>query len=198
WGLGTSSTLLAALARWAKVDPYRILANTLGGSGYDLACAYAEGPVFYHVENAVPSVEPVDFSPAFADQLFFVFLGKKQNSRLGIAHYRALPGKTRAEIEEVSQLTRRFTAATTLPEFEQVIAEHETFVQQKLDLPKVREGLFPDYWGEIKSLGAWGGDFVLVTSNRSLAETQTFFNEKGYPVFIPYAEMTVSPPHLSF
>ena len=39
WGLGTSSTLIANIAKWANVNPYELLAKTFGGSGYDVACA---------------------------------------------------------------------------------------------------------------------------------------------------------------
>ena len=45
WGLGSSSTLIANLARWANVNPYELLKMTFGGSGYDIACATAEGPI---------------------------------------------------------------------------------------------------------------------------------------------------------
>ncbi len=39
WGLGTSSTLINNIAKWANVDAYRLLKLTFGGSGYDIACA---------------------------------------------------------------------------------------------------------------------------------------------------------------
>lgn len=45
WGLGSSSTLLYNIAQWAKIDPYKLLANTFGGSGYDIACAAAVKPI---------------------------------------------------------------------------------------------------------------------------------------------------------
>jgi len=41
----------------------------------------------------------------------------------------------------------------------------------------------------VKSLGAWGGDFVLVTSNRPEEETRNYFNEKGLEVFLRYDEI---------
>ena len=47
WGLGSSSTLIANLARWADVNPYELLKLTFGGSGYDIACATAEQPIYY-------------------------------------------------------------------------------------------------------------------------------------------------------
>lgn len=189
WGLGTSSTLIAAIARWAGVDPYALLAATFGGSGYDLACAYAEAPVLFHLKNGRPVVAEAHFSPAFSAQLYFVFLGKKQDSREGIRRYREKKEDSTSLVAEVSALTLRALQAGSLAEFEQVLAAHEVLMQKILDLPRARELYFPDYWGEVKSLGAWGGDFVLVTSARSEAETRDFFNEKGFGVFMRWKDM---------
>ena len=41
WGLGSSSTLISNLSSLANVDPYIILNETFGGSGYDIACSRA-------------------------------------------------------------------------------------------------------------------------------------------------------------
>lgn len=189
WGLGTSSTLLAALARWAEVDPYQVLFETLGGSGYDLACAYAEGPILYRLKDQKPQVEPFLFAPAYADQLYFVFLGKKQNSREGIARYRERVVQNPVLIEKVSRLTQQFLKAQTLAELNSILLEHELLVSETIGLPRAKELYFNDFWGEIKSLGAWGGDFVLVTSARSEAETRQYFEQKGMQTFMPWRKM---------
>ena len=189
WGLGTSSTLIAALARWTGADPYKILSDTLGGSGYDIACAYAAGPILYRLEAPEPLVEPVEFAPDFLDHLYFVFLGNKQNSREGIARYRDRASKNPAIIEKVSQLTQQFLCAKTLTEFDAVLVEHEMLVSETIGLPRAKDLYFTDFWGEIKSLGAWGGDFVLVSSGRSGEETKAYFLEKGFEVFLGYEEI---------
>jgi hypothetical protein len=50
----------------------------------------------------------------------------------------------------------------------------------------VQEALFSDFKGVVKSLGAWGGDFVLVISKENPKE---YFNSKGYEVLISYQDM---------
>ncbi len=50
WGWGSSSTLISNLARWLQINPYRLLSDTFGGSGYDIAAAVASGPVFYRTQ----------------------------------------------------------------------------------------------------------------------------------------------------
>ena len=49
WGLGTSSTLINNIAQWANIDPYQLLENTFGGSGYDVACAQYNKPITYQL-----------------------------------------------------------------------------------------------------------------------------------------------------
>ena len=187
WGLGTSSTLIATLAQWAGVDPYQLLEKTFGGSGYDLACANAEGPIFYHREAGKPVVQGIDFSPAFSDQLYFVFLEQKQNSRKGIARYRQQQNP--APLEAISQLSKAIAKSETLSEFSKLLEKHEALVSDFIRIAPVKKRLFPDFWGSVKSLGAWGGDFVLVTSEYSEEETRNYYNEKGYPVFLKYADL---------
>ena len=45
WGLGTSSTLISLIAQWFDINPYQLLEQTFGGSGYDIACATAYKPI---------------------------------------------------------------------------------------------------------------------------------------------------------
>lgn len=191
WGLGTSSTLVAALARWAGADPYQVLFETLGGSGYDLACAFADGPLLYHLDGQTPSVERVAFSPPFADHLFFVFLGQKQDSRAGIRRFRERASSNSGLIQAISAITRQCLSAPTLTDFCDLLLEHERLIGQALNLPRAQELYFPDFPGTIKSLGAWGGDFVLAASQTEPAEAMRYFQEKGFSTCIPYREMAL-------
>ena len=189
WGLGSSSTLIAALALWANVDPYRVLFDTLGGSGYDIACAYADGPLLYQLKKTQPMVQRVDFQPLFAENIYFVYLGKKQNSREGISRYRPRADAFKTTAAEICRLTERCLMATTLTEFEQVIQQHESIVSRALDLPTVKSQFFGDFPGAVKSLGAWGGDFVLATSRLPETEMRAYFREKGFETVLSWGEM---------
>ncbi len=186
WGLGTSSTLLANLASWAGVDPYDLLNQTMGGSGYDIAAARSERPFFYRLIEGVPKVVEIPFEPAFAGELFFVFLNQKQDSREGIARYRNRHFDLKEAEKRISQLSFNLATAPDLGTFREALEEHEARLGSILGMKPVKERLFPDYPGSIKSLGAWGGDFILVTGSGS---DQGYFREKGYPVIRPYGEL---------
>ena len=47
WGLGTSSTFVNNLAKWANIDPYRLLFSAFKGSGYDIACCDVNNPIIF-------------------------------------------------------------------------------------------------------------------------------------------------------
>ncbi len=191
WGLGTSSTLIHNLASWAGVDAYELLEHSFGGSGYDLACAAARSPILYKRDSPAPRFNSVDFYPPFADQIYFVYLGKKQNSREGIQNYRAqeLGDKIVHAIAEVEELNDNILAANTLADFEESIEEHESIISNIIGLPKVKDLYFEDLDGVAKSLGAWGGDFVLLTYDGAVSDLRSYCQLKGFDVVIPYKEM---------
>ena len=186
WGLGTSSTLINNLASWAKVNPYQLLEKTFGGSGYDIACAQNNTPILFTRKGIEPIIEKVNFNPLFKEQLYFVYLNKKQNSREGIQRYKALKGNLTSEIEQISQLTEAFVKCENIGDFEKLLFEHEQIVSKTIQLKTIQEIYFSDYFGQTKSLGAWGGDFILATGNTN---APNYFKGKGFQTVISYLDL---------
>jgi mevalonate kinase len=186
WGLGSSSTLINSIASWAKVDAFKLLWNSFKGSGYDIACAQNDTPIFYKIENKKPIIEPVKFNPSFKENLFFVHLNQKQDSKEGIAKFRESGTNFQKEIEEVSAISQEFLKAKSIQDFDKLIFEHEKIISSIIKLKPVKEKLFPNYFGEVKSLGAWGGDFVLATGN---SNTPEYFKNKGFETVLTYGQM---------
>ena len=187
WGLGTSSTLINNIAQWAEVNAFDLLQKSFGGSGYDIACAQNSSPVLYTRANLYPTVEKVTFNPEFKTQLFFVYRNQKQDSKASIFHYESLPKDTLAKTKaKINRITEAVLRTTTLLEFEVLITEHEEILSHILNFPTVKSQLFSDYPGAIKSLGGWGGDFILATGT---IENQVYFKQKGFTTIIPFSEM---------
>ena len=188
WGLGSSSTLINNIAQWAKVDAFELLGNSFSGSGYDIANAQNDTPILYKLEEEKPMVQPIVFNPDFKDQLYFIHLNKKQDSREGIKRYKEKRGKVKDQLKSISEISQEILNTEELSEFEKLIEKHESIIASIIELPKVKDRLFPDYFGAIKSLGAWGGDFILATGNEN---TPAYFEKKGYATVIPYSEMVL-------
>lgn len=189
WGLGSSSTLIYLIAEWAEVNPLLLYFKTEDGSGYDVACAFAEGPIEYINSPDEVSYTEVQFAPKFRDNLFFVHLGMKKDSRQGIREYiRAVKNKA-ALVKTVTRITEDIRDAGSLDEFCRLLQEHEEAIASHTGFAMVKESLFSDFSGTVKSLGAWGGDFVLAASDKPASEVKAYFEKKGYKTILPYKEV---------
>lgn len=186
WGLGTSSTLINNIAQWTKTDAFTLLRNSFGGSGYDIACAKNDTPITYRLEKENAMIESVAFNPTFTDKMFFVYLNKKQSSKTAIANYTSKRNAIELEIARISEITKLLLTTNSFTDCSALLQEHEAIMSNILEQETVKKTLFPDFKGVIKSLGAWGGDFVLVLSEDN---PSTYFKEKGYSTVIPYSDM---------
>ena len=187
WGLGTSSTLINNIAQWFQIDAFELLHQSFGGSGYDIACAQNNTPITYSIVNGSPKVEQLAFEPEFAKNIYFVYLNQKRSSKSAIADYNSNKTAQLSEhIAAINALTNDCIQATDLESFTRIIDQHEILLSTILKTETVKAALFPDFDGAIKSLGAWGGDFVLVVSKEN---PSSYFIGKGYETVIPYGEM---------
>ncbi|MEO1012406.1 MAG: GYDIA family GHMP kinase [Bacteroidota bacterium] len=185
WGLGSSSTLINNIAQWAQVDAFELLWKVFQGSGYDIACAQYNTPILYRLRNKRPWTRQVGLDFPYKDQLHFVHLNKKQDSREGIAQYRKRNFDRERRISEISKITERVLQSKGLSDFEECIREHEQIMSQLLGVSPIQDKQFLDFPGALKSLGAWGGDFILATGDQA----PDYFISKGYTTVIPYADM---------
>lgn len=200
WGLGTSSTLINSLAKWAKVDAYRLLDLTFGGSGYDIACAQNNTAITYQliynnenshlVENVSKRlINQVLFNPVFKNHLYFVYLNKKQDSREGIAQYKRNTSNLSEAILKVNQITQSIIVCDVLDDFNTLIDKHEQLISKIINQKPIKQELFSDFNGSIKSLGAWGGDFILATCE---SNPTIYFKSKGFDIVLSFDQMIKS------
>lgn len=183
--MGSSSTLINNIAQWAEVDGFALLANSFGGSGYDIAAAQNDAPILYEIKKGVPEFRKAHLSWDFTDSLFFVHLNEKQDSKEGISRYKNA-SVSKKTLQRISAISNKLLLCYTLSDFEKLMNAHETIISETINLPTIKEQLFSDYPNTIKSLGAWGGDFVLVTGDVSDME---YFRKRGFVTIVPFDEM---------
>ena len=189
WGLGSSSTLIHLIAEWAEIMPLELYLKCENGSGYDVACAGAKGPIEFINSPEEVSYTPVDFKPSFADQLFFVHLGQKQSSDDGIQAYLKAVKDKKNLVKTITDITENVQEVKDLNSFKKLMEEHESVIAKHTGFTPVKAERFSNYDGTIKSLGAWGGDFVLATGDKDYV--QQYFTGKGLTTIIPYKEMVL-------
>ncbi|NMH27173.1 GYDIA family GHMP kinase [Flavobacterium silvaticum] len=187
WGLGTSSTLISNIAAWLQIDAFQLLRDSFGGSGYDIACAQHDSPITYQLVDEKPVVTEVAFRPDFKNHLYFVYLNKKQSSKAAIAsYYKNRIFNPERVIQQINKITEAVLLAPDLKSFAYQLEKHESLVSGLLEMHTVKEALFPDFNGVVKSLGGWGGDFVLAVSKENPVD---YFSAKGFDTVIPFDDM---------
>ncbi len=189
WGLGTSSTLISLLAQWAEIDPFALHFRISNGSGYDIACANAESPIIYQLIDKQPIFETLSWNPLFSDNLYFVYTGRKEISEHSVRDFQKQASHTVSAIKRISEITEAVVSCNDFDEFLNLMEEHESIISQETGLQRVKEKYFSDFQGLVKSLGAWGGDFVLVASKMNESAVRKYFSNKGLTSFFKFNEI---------
>jgi mevalonate kinase len=191
WGLGSSSTLVSNIAQWAACDAFELNRQVFGGSGYDIACARAEGPLLYQLQGNGPKYRTIAFDPPFKHQLYFVWLNRKQNTRDGIAAINKQAEYT-TEVAQLNEVTRQMLTCTDLETFMDLMQKHERIISSVINIEPVQQRMFSDFPGSIKSLGAWGGDFVMAASTGGDKIVKQFFYNRGFFTVFLYPDIILS------
>ncbi|MEC4112543.1 GYDIA family GHMP kinase [Myroides pelagicus] len=187
WGLGTSSTWINNIAQWLAINPYQLLNESFGGSGYDIACAQYPQGLFYTLTKSInPSIELVSFQPSFISSIYFVYLNQKKSSKEAIANFKANHNLLDESIGRISEISKELAVSKSLAKFTALVEEHEQIMSNVLGIQPIKKLLFEDFEGTIKSLGGWGGDFVMVLCETNPKE---YFQSKGYETILSFEEM---------
>ncbi|HLW07468.1 MAG TPA: GYDIA family GHMP kinase [Marinilabiliaceae bacterium] len=193
WGWGSSSTLLHLLEQWLHINPYELMDKTIGGSGYDIACAGAKEPIFYQrIKEEQPKITPTVFNPPFIHQMGIVYLNKKQTSSTQVKSFLESASTNKDLVKEISHLSQKIATEVDIHIFMNLMQQHERLISLATGFTPVQQLLFPEFDGIIKSLGAWGGDFALFLSENDYSASKKWFQSKGFPVVLPLGEVIVN------
>ena len=153
--------LIHLLSQWANINPFLLLKNSFKGSGYDIACANAKGPISYQRKENLPQISRVTLDIPFKENCHFIYLGNKQFSDKEVTKYSELVFDRNKIKEEITSISLQLIEAKTESHFCELLELHENLLRKVLGYPTVKERLFSNIKGTFKSLGAWGGDFIL-------------------------------------
>lgn len=190
YGMGSSSTLLALLCDAASVNPYRVLKNTFGGSGYDIACAFADGPILYSLQhgNLNPEIKSAKIAEAVKNHLLFVYSGNKMVSSGEVKKFASV-SVSQAVLNRLSEISREASDIEDYKVFGLLMTEHEHLMSEILARPCIADS-FRDFDGTVKSMGAWGGDFFMAICEE-VNQAKNYFHEKGFPVVFEYRDIAL-------
>lgn len=186
WGLGSSSSLIYGLSKWLNINPFNLLwkYNNNKGSGYDIACNLSDDPLLYKIENKHPKIITLkNFYLPFIDKLYLAYTNKKQQTNKEIIRYNKNKTINLNIINNISLITLNIIKCIKLKIFEKLISKHENIISKIINKPTIKNIYFEDYKGIVKSLGAWGGDLILITKRKGM---KSYFKNKGFQHIYPF------------
>ncbi|HMY84500.1 MAG: hypothetical protein KDC31_11690 [Saprospiraceae bacterium] len=179
WGMGSSSSLLVNIASWFGVNPFTLQQKTIGGSGYDIACGLSDEVIVF--QNAGKLLANKVHRPEILVQYAgFAYLGKKADTASAITDFssRTEGMDLTAKIHLIDRLTYHILDAKTVHHAIKAIEIHEEVIGSLLDVEPIKLRLYKDFDGAVKSLGAWGGDFIMFVGSKPLEEFRVSTEEK--------------------
>lgn len=176
WGLGSSSTLIDLVSQWLKVPSLTLFFKTLTGSGYDVATAQAKQSILYQLQGPAQAQWKKVQLPACVTESHFMYLGQKQNSAQEVQRFKNRNVRP-AQIEAISALSQQILTAKSPKSLQALVKEHESVTASIIGITPIQHRLFPEFKGTVKSLGAWGGDFVWLLG---LGHQIDYFKALGY------------------
>lgn len=194
WGFGSSSTLTSLIAQWAGIDPMNLHRMISKGSGYDVACSRADGPIIFSLKGGKPQITAVDFNPPFGHMMQLIYLDSKQDSDMEVEAFgRLAETDLSGDISRISGISNLLSSVKDTHAFISLLSEHEEIIGKILGRETVKSRLFSDFDGVVKSLGAWGGDFVLALSSQGSEYTADYFRMKSHGIVVPYSTLVRLP-----
>lgn len=176
WGLGSSSSFTHLIAQWTGKPLMPLYRSAFQGSAYDVFCAEAQAPILYRLQEEHAHFHPVNLPACFAET-YLVYLGQKKDSQHAVLDFqnKAIRAAALQEIDRLSGALLQLKSPSALQEWMQT---HEKLTGSLLQQAPIGESRFRDFAGTVKSLGAWGGDFIWVLPDEP--DGMRYFEERAY------------------
>ncbi len=145
-------------------------------------------PDFYHIKSLWPS------GRLLRKTYISFFQGKKQDSAKAVHAFKAKNDKKdlSEEVQRISEITQQVSETTDLEHFCALMREHETIVSSHIGIEPIQHS-YPGFEGQLKSLGAWGGDFLLAATPWPESAVREYFSSKSLDTLFCFDELTLKP-----
>ena len=189
WDLGINSTLIANIASWLNISPFRLNRTVTNGSGYDIACTHSQKPILYSIIDKYPEYKEINLNLPLTEYLYFVYTGEKQHTYNEITNSLEDSKDYSHFLPKIKEINQRIIHCQSLREFEKALVEHEQLIASILDKEPIKNKAFHDYPGTVKSLETWGGNFILVTWEGSKEELKKYLAHHNMEILFSWNEL---------
>jgi len=171
---GTRPALIAGVAAWFNINPFRLCRAIMQDSGYSIAGARSSQPILYEVVDASPDYKQIALNLSFTDNIYFVYTGGDKGLS-GEREKIERAGNIPQLISKIREINKNIIQSGSLEDFEQALLEYEQLLSGVLDEKSYQERLFGGFSGVIKPLTSKSSEFLLVTWKGTMDELREYF-----------------------
>lgn len=171
---GCESALIANIANWFNINPYRFSRDISPGLEHGIACARSNKPILYQLTNKYPDYREINLNLPFKGNIYIIYTGhnpdsynKKKQTQKYPDHHEVFP--------KIREINKRIIQSRTYEEFENSILDHDKILSGVLKEQRLQERIFQDFPGLIKPLNEWNGELNLVTWKGDKNELHEYF-----------------------
>ena len=128
---------------------------------------------------------------SFSDNLYLVYSGRKKSTEQHITQFLQRHHGMKSEIKRISHITDEILKEDSLEGFIDLLKDHEKIIGSVLDYPPVQFEKFVSFNGVVKSLGAWGGDFLLVATPENIDYVSNYFEQFGLSTILSFNKIVL-------
>jgi hypothetical protein len=185
---GCESALIANIANWFNINPYRFSRDISSGLEHGIACARSNKPILYQLTNKYPDYREINLNLPFKENIYIVYTGhnpdsynKKKETQKYPDHHEVFP--------KIREINKRIIQSKTYEEFENSIRDHDKILSGVLKEQRLQERTFQDFPGLIKPLNEWNGELNLVTWKGDKNELHEYFTPYNIQTIFSWNEL---------
>jgi hypothetical protein len=171
---GTRSALIAGVAEWFNINPFRLNREIMRDAGYGIAAARSSKPVLYQLVGSSPDYDPIFMKPPLNENIYLVYYGGREDlstQREKLEESGNLP----QILSKIREINGYIIKSVSLDDFEQALLEYEQLFCRLLNEKRFQDTNFSDFPGYIKPVTNRDSQFLLVTWKGSREELRQYF-----------------------
>ena len=185
---GCESAMIANIADWFNINPFRFSRDISPGLESQIACAKNHKPILFKATNKFPDYQEINLNFPFAEHLHFIYTGNKDDSSDRTKQLHNYPYFHEILIK-ISEINNQIIQSSSLEAFEKALLNHDKLLSEVLNEKRLQEKAFRNFPGIVKPLNDWSGKFVLASWKGKNNELREYFGSYNIQTIFSWEEL---------
>jgi hypothetical protein len=188
---GSRPALIASVAEWFNINPFRLNRVVMQDAGYGIAGARSSRPILYQMVDARPEYEQITLASSCTENIYFVYAGDRED--LSAIREKIEQARNLSQIiPKIREINKHIVQSDSLEEFEQAMVGYEQLLSGVLEEKTFQQRLFGDFPGVIKPMVSNNSIFLLVTWQGTREELTKYFAGHHLSTLFHWNDLIVS------